>query len=77
MKKLHLNNIVYKVLYPFFHQLLDVNEDTVKDARVFLESISKNPNNSSVCSNFVQDDPDYDLLVVVPAYNVDNILKNV
>lgn len=71
LKKFHLNTIVYRILYSFSHQVLIISDDTVREARTFLESISKNPNNSSVSQHLIQVNPEYDLLIIVPAYNVE------
>lgn len=75
LKKFHLNIIVYKALSPFFHRTLIVSEDMAREARDFLESISEKTNNSSVCHNLISENPEYDLLIIVPAYNVERYIE--
>lgn len=71
LKKLHLNTIVFKILRPFFHRKIVVNEHTIEEANTFLEKMSHNSNNSSISLNSVKENPKYDLQVIVPAHNVE------
>ena len=67
IKKLHLNRILYLILYPFIHNKIKIDEIEICNARNFLQSISPNPANSCLCKPR-ECKSDYDLQVIIPAY---------
>lgn len=70
-KRIHLNLFLYKILVPFSHQKLVIDEQTIESARLFLEQVSPNHNKSSFCHNVIKKTPVFDLTIIVPAYNVE------
>lgn len=43
-------------------------------AEKFLNEISSNPNNSCICQNAISPNPEYDLQIIVPVYNVEKYI---
>lgn len=70
--KLRINEIYYRLMLPFSH---DVVEENIEEARSNLENFSKRPIGTSITKNLLIEPPECDLQIIVPAYNVEKYLK--
>ena len=70
--KLHLNKVLFHLLCPFLKK--DNSLPCIEDAYNILNKVSKNPNNSCICNNQIEEYPEYDLQIIIPAYNVEKYI---
>lgn len=77
LKKTHLNKFVYIILQHFFHsyQKPTLNQKNVNESYNLLSSISKNPNNSCKCLNYINRNSCIDLLIIIPVYNAEEYIE--
>lgn len=61
-----LNRIMYKLSKS---DIIYFDENAVTEARAFLENYSPNPKTSCICKNKI--DPQVDIHIIIPAYNVE------
>lgn len=73
-KKSRLNRLMYNVRKDKCHGRVDINAENVERAERLLQSLQPDPKNSCLCDNEVDPDPEYDLQIVVPAYNVEKYI---
>lgn len=73
LKKTKVNKLIYKMLNwgGYVRRLPSASSVTPEQARAYLESLHKNPRNSCICTNEAAENPEYDLQIIVPAYNVE------
>ena len=71
IRKLHMQEATYKVLAPFTRK---VELETPDAARRILEEFSADQGRSSLRKNQILP-PEWDLTIIVPAYNVENYLE--
>ena len=74
LKKSKLNKLIYRILKGRAHELIDINEKNVEMARKLLQSVHADPKNSCICQNQIME-PSYDLQIIIPAYNVEEYIK--
>ena len=71
--KLRLNKIVFFCLSPFTKNTSKL--PTSQEATSLLDKISRNPDNSCICNNVIDKYPEYDLQIIIPAYNVEEYIE--
>lgn len=71
--KLRLNKTLFHVLSPFMK--IDNRLPSIENAYKILNKVSKNPNNSCICNNDIEEHPEYDLQIIIPAYNAEKYIK--
>lgn len=72
--KLHIDQVIYKVIRPFYHSKVVYNKETVDKALTYLSKLHPDCNNSSICKDKVLSKA-YDLQIIIPAYNVGKYIK--
>lgn len=70
LKILKLNHIIYKLSKS---NTISFDDKMVREAYEFLENYSPNPKTSCMCKNIIE--PRVDIHIIVPAYNVENYIK--
>lgn len=75
LKKTKLNKELYKLCKNKEHEQIPIGPKEIKEAETLLNILHKNPHNSCVCQNKVATIPQYDLQIIVPAYNVERYIK--
>ena len=70
IKLFQVNRIVYKLSK---NDIISFDSKQVSEARAFLENYSHNPQTSCVCKNKI--DPQVDIHIIIPAYNVEAYIK--
>lgn len=75
LKKSGLNKLLYNATKNKWHEFLEINDQSVSQARMLLASLQPDPQNSCICENKIVDSPIYDLQIIVPAYNVKQYIK--
>ncbi len=75
LRQLHLSQFVYKFLAPFCHNHIDYTEESIKQSYIFLNSLSANNGSSAICHNYIEENPQYDLQIIIPAYNVEEYIE--
>lgn len=71
-KKLYLMELYYKIMIPFSHEKIELD---LQKAREALERFSPPPSGKSITRNDVTDPFQYDLQIIVPAYNAEKYLE--
>lgn len=71
--KIHLNKVLFHLLCPFLKK--DKSLPCIDEAYKILNKVSKNPNNSCICDNHIEEYPEYDLQIIIPAYNAEKYIK--
>ena len=71
IKKL-IGGMAYTFLSPFNHKRSMMK---ISEADDLLQNFSPRPLGSSICHNCIDNDPEYDLQIIVPAYNVEKYIK--
>lgn len=72
--KLHINKFLFHVLCPFLKT--EKGLLSIKDAYKILNKVSENPNNSCICNNRIEEYPEYDLQIIIPAYNAEKYIND-
>lgn len=75
IKKQQLNYSLFRLTHIFFKSKIDYCDESVKNARLFLDSLSSDPHNSAICTHKKTIFPTYDLQIIVPAYNVESYIE--
>lgn len=75
LKKTKLNRGLYKLYKNKAHEPIHIGTKEIEEAEILLNTIKKNPRNSCICQNNVAETPQYDLQIIVPAYNVERYIK--
>lgn len=63
-KKLHIQNVAY-----FLLKHLSIGCPSVEKPEIYLDSVLPEKRNSCLCSNFIDEHPQYDLEIIIPVYN--------
>lgn len=74
LRKLRLNKLFYKISIGFSHAYVPVNEDTIGKSYLYLSGLNKDKGTSCIIDNHINENPLYDLLIIVPAYNVEKYI---
>lgn len=74
LRALHLNNLIYNAILPFVKNSGKRNLEQ-KNAYNHLQKYSPDFQCSSICDNHIEDIPQYDLQIIVPAYNVEKYIE--
>ena len=69
-KLLGVNRLAYKLSKS---TVISFDSQKVSEARAFLENCSPNPKTTCVCKNKI--DPQVDIHIIIPAYNVEAYIK--
>lgn len=75
LKKTKLNKTLYKVYKNNAHEQIPINPKEVEEAQTLLNTLQTDPHNSCICQNKVATTPQYDLQIIVPAYNAEKYIK--
>ena len=70
LRSLKISRIIYKFSKD---RIINFNDESVKEAREFLENYSPNPKSACTCKNTIE--PRVDIHVIIPAYNVESYIK--
>ena len=70
LKLFGANRVAYKLSKS---TVISFDSQKVNEARAFLENYSPNPQTSCVCINKI--DPQVDIHIIIPAYNVEAYIK--
>ena len=70
LRTLKLNRIIYKLSK---NNIINFDDDMVKEAYEFMEHYSPDPKTSCLCENRIE--PSADIHIIVPAYNVEAYIK--
>ena len=73
-KKMDINNILYKILAPFYHSQIAFLPQTVTDNEKYLNSLCQKKTNSCISQNVIE--YIYDLQIIIPAYNVEHYISS-
>lgn len=74
LKKTRMNRWMYNIRKKACHRYVDITYAEVENARNLLGALRMDPKGSCVCSNEVADKFEYDLQIIVPAYNVEKYI---
>lgn len=69
------NKAAFNVLSHFTKKRLEINEDVVATALDKLNSIRRDPSGSSMRENDIVEKPNYNLQIIIPAYNVEKYIE--
>lgn len=75
LKKTKLNKGLYRLCKPKSHKRISIGPKEVEKAQTLLNALHADPHNSCICQNQVAATPQYDLQIIVPAYNVEKYIK--
>ena len=75
LKKTKLNKTLYKLYKNNAHGQISISPKEVEEAQTLLNTLHQDPHNSCICQNQVATNPQYDLQIIVPAYNVEKYIK--
>lgn len=75
LKKTKLNKCLYRILKNKAHEQIHIGPKEIADARDLLNNMHADPHNSCICRNEVAATPNYDLQIIIPAYNVEKYIK--
>lgn len=75
LKKSKLNRFIYRKGLRNHHGSVEVTPRTVAQAERLLQGWQADPHHSCRCQHKVSISPQYDLLIVVPAYNVEKYIR--
>lgn len=75
LKKTKLNKCLYRILKNKAHEQIHIGPKEIADARDLLNNMHADPHNSCICRNEVAATPNYDLQIIIPAYNVERYIK--
>ena len=73
-RKIGINNILYKILVPFYHSKTVFLPQAVIENEKYLNSLCQKITNSCISSNVIE--YIYDLQIIIPAYNVEHYISN-
>lgn len=74
LKKTRLNRWIYNIRKSACHEYADMMHLGVSNARNMLDILRKDPKSSCICRNEIDDKPEYDLQIIIPAYNVEKYI---
>ena len=72
--KIGINNILYKILAPFYHSQAAFSPQAVTDNENYLNSLYQKNTNSCISPNAIE--YIYDLQIIIPAYNVEHYISS-
>lgn len=75
LKKTKLNKGLYRLCKPKSHKRISIGPKEVEKAQTLLNTLHVDPHNSCICQNQMAATPQYDLQIIVPAYNVEKYIK--
>lgn len=75
LKKTKLNKGLYRLCKPKSHKRISIGPKEVEKAQTLLNTLHADPHHSCICQNQVAATPQYDLQIIVPAYNVEKYIK--
>lgn len=75
LKKTKLNKGLYRLCKAKSHEQISIGPKEVEKAQTLLNTLHADPHNSCICQNLVATTPQYDLQIIVPAYNVEKYIK--
>lgn len=75
LKKTKLNKGLYHLCKAKSHEQIPIGSKEVEKAQTLLNTLHADPHNSCICQNQVAATPQYDLQIIVPAYNVEKYIK--
>lgn len=75
LKKTKLNRGLYKLCKKKSYKQITFSPKEVEQAQTLLNTLHPNPHNSCICQNQIATAPQYDLQIIVPAYNVERYIK--
>lgn len=75
LKKTKLNKGLYRLCKAKSHEQISIGPKEVEKAQTLLNTLHADPHNSCICQNLVAATPQYDLQIIVPAYNVEKYIK--
>lgn len=70
LRKVGLNRIVYRYLTFFPCKKLYIDEDTIQESWKILEDKHSDKVKSCLIDNLISQNPKYDLVIIIPSYNV-------
>lgn len=73
-RKIGINNILYKILVPFYHSKTVFLPQAVIENEKYLNSLCQKITNSCISLNAIE--YIYDLQIIIPAYNVENYISS-
>ena len=74
-KRTHTNGLIYKVLKPFFHGKREFGKEDIDQAFAHLLSIRGDNGKTCLQDNYIEPNPQYDLQIIIPTYNVELYLE--
>lgn len=75
LKKTKLNKGLYRLCKAKSHEQIPIGPKEVEKAQTLLNVLHADPHHSCICQNLVAATPQYDLQIIVPAYNVEKYIK--
>lgn len=75
LKKTKLNKGLYRLCKAKSREQIPIGFKEVEKAQILLNTLHADPHNSCICQNLVAATPQYDLQIIVPAYNVEKYIK--
>lgn len=75
LKKTKLNKRLYRLCKAKSHEQIPIGPKEVEKAQTLLNVLHADPHHSCICQNLVAATPQYDLQIIVPAYNVEKYIK--
>lgn len=75
LKKTKLNKGLYKLYRNQTHEQMHIGPKEIEEAQTLLNTLQTDPHNSCICQNQINTLPQYDLQIIVPAYNVEKYIK--
>lgn len=75
LKKTKLNKGLYRLCKAKSREQIPIGFKEVEKAQILLNTLHADPHHSCICQNLVAATPQYDLQIIVPAYNVEKYIK--
>lgn len=76
LRKIGVAPLIYKGLAPLCIRTMNVDNSNILHSFELLSSVSKDSDNSCICANIVDKKPEYDLHIIIPAYNVEKYISS-
>lgn len=76
-EKLHISRAIYEILHLFYHRKINYDDAQIYKSRELLTSYSPDSDNTCILHepNLIVKNPEYDLQIIVPAYNVSQYIE--
>lgn len=74
LRKLNLNRLFFSIALPFWRNVVCINNKSVEYSYSILERTHKDTGGSCIINNMIKENPSYDLMIIVPAYNVEKYI---